>query len=182
MSWSYCILRVNSENERKTWMDAIATQIEFANYVNQQQQNNPTPSSKNALMSIDPFSSSEDEEDVKQVSPVASAAQTQHEVDDLFLRSEELQSKLMSGLSLQQQTNVKAIQKKTMKIMDEWKKELDTKIETMEKRILAAVNKSANSHAPPSNALFSGGKVNVNLYQFLLLLTLSIFIGKLISY
>lgn len=33
VSWNYCIFRVTSEQERRSWMEAISTQIEYANSV-----------------------------------------------------------------------------------------------------------------------------------------------------
>jgi len=144
VSWNYCILRVSSETERKNWMDNINAQIEYANMNGYRD-----PAFKSVtrpdIFQDELFSDSEDEQREIEDSETGSEKHplkspvARELAEDLFQKNEEMRKNLMDGLSVQQKNTVKSLQRRTIKTMEEWKKELDSRISNSEKNLTSSI-------------------------------------------
>eukprot|EP01117_Protostelium_nocturnum_P006323 TRINITY_DN2282_c0_g1_i2.p1 TRINITY_DN2282_c0_g1~~TRINITY_DN2282_c0_g1_i2.p1 ORF type:complete len:716 (-),score=260.67 TRINITY_DN2282_c0_g1_i2:118-2265(-) len=150
VGWNYCILRVTSESERKAWMDAIEAQVEYANTYD------PTPGRGLLIEDVE-----EDEDSNEQ--------QRRETAEDLVVKNEEFQRILMEGISNQQKTNSQEMQSKTMQTMEEWKKEVDSKLVNMEKRIMSSItNKSGKEDS----------KLRLNYFQLVGIIVICFLIAR----
>jgi len=175
VSWNYCILRVSSEQDRKTWMTNINQQIEYANLAE---------ASKGQMHRVDSFdmsiSPSEDDEKKEDTSPPIEAANSNLEAreaaEDMFVMDkahEEFQRNLLDGLGVQQKTNIKSIQKTTLRCVEEWKNELDSRIFAVEKKIINTINKN-------NSAASSNDQISLKYWQLVLLILACIIVAKFI--
>eukprot|EP01118_Nematostelium_gracile_P019133 TRINITY_DN874_c0_g1_i1.p1 TRINITY_DN874_c0_g1~~TRINITY_DN874_c0_g1_i1.p1 ORF type:complete len:733 (+),score=187.36 TRINITY_DN874_c0_g1_i1:91-2289(+) len=160
VSWNYCILRVANEQDRKIWITNINQQIEYAN-THQPTQIHST------LDSYYREGYDYSDEDVQ----FEKAAEFD-EVDEIDSTNESFQRSLMESLLEQQKSAVKSVHKRTLKEMEEWKREIDLKLVAMEKKIITNVNK-APTHAPSKNQL------SLTYIQLMIVLLLWFFIARL---
>jgi len=120
VSWSFCILRAQSEAERKTWMTNIQQQIDVAVVSGDKGH-------------FEGFSPSEDEDDMK-TTPSLPLEPTEL-AEGLFVVAEGEKS-LSSDPSLHVNKVSKALEKKLTKSLDDLRKELNLRMVNMEKKIL----------------------------------------------
>jgi len=141
VSWDSSILRVTSEQERKNWMDAIKAQIAYANTYRTEED----PADQGSPPT------SEEEEDM-----------------DKQRGKDELQKNLMDGLRDQQQSTVKSLQRDTLKMMGDWKQDVEGRISSMERKLLQALSTSS----------LSSESFQISYLQFIAIVVFCIFISK----
>jgi len=178
VSWNYCIVRVSSEQERKSWMDAINAQIDYANTLQETRASARVEHPVNDSYDMEVLSEDEEEKEKPEstVIPPMHEPSTVELADDLFQRNNEVfQKNLLDGLSDSQNRTSKSIQKKTLKSMEEWKKEVDVRLVNMERRLTNTIKQnSAVSHTTKSR------KLEFSYVQFFILLVVALTLGRYI--
>eukprot|EP00027_Filamoeba_sp_ATCC50430_P009187 CAMPEP_0168561338 /NCGR_PEP_ID=MMETSP0413-20121227/11542_1 /TAXON_ID=136452 /ORGANISM="Filamoeba nolandi, Strain NC-AS-23-1" /LENGTH=767 /DNA_ID=CAMNT_0008592703 /DNA_START=91 /DNA_END=2394 /DNA_ORIENTATION=- len=155
VSWDYCILRVSSEHERNAWMEAISSQIEYAN----------------TFLSKHPESNFDDMLIDTEYDDGTRKYQTERDfADDLYHRNEELSKNLISGLADQNKDISDVLQKKTTKKLELWKKDVDLKLAQMEKKVITTIYE-AQKNQPQ-------GTLHLSYFQLFVVLVLCFVLGK----
>eukprot|EP01114_Cavostelium_apophysatum_P019741 TRINITY_DN6443_c0_g1_i3.p1 TRINITY_DN6443_c0_g1~~TRINITY_DN6443_c0_g1_i3.p1 ORF type:complete len:758 (+),score=220.97 TRINITY_DN6443_c0_g1_i3:191-2464(+) len=178
VSWNYCILRVSSEHDRKSWMESIATQIEYANsvetsknLVNEGSFDSPTDNSDDDLHGVhQPIVDDSGLDDVGFASPTPLHPRGSTD-DSSFVNPKGF----IEEFQMQQKNSAKSYQRKTMRLMDEWKKELDLKLVNLERRLVTEVKKAGAPAEVPK-----GRAIRLSLIQLFVVVFVCIMIGKYI--
>jgi hypothetical protein len=103
--------------------------------------------------SFDNFSPSDEEEPaiIKQAAFTAPIVEERELAETLFKNdssSDAVQKNLVHELGLHQKEIVKSMQKKTLQIVEEWKQEMESRINSVEKKLMLAINKTQQNHTP----------------------------------
>jgi len=163
VSWNYCILRVTSEQDRRLWMSNIEQQVEYANATE--------ASTKHPVMHSFDLSPLEDEGYIEKKGGSLETMEAAEEMFAMEKANEELQRNLLNGLGIQQKSNVKELQKKTLKSVEEWKNDMNLRMIGMEKKILLTINKNSQNQEPKGLVL--------SYWQLAVLLILCVLIARL---
>lgn len=84
-----------------------------------------------------------------------------------------MQKNIINGISIQQKNAAKNIQKKTIKIIEEWKKEQDFKILQMEKRIISSFSKLEKKQLEKN--------IQLSYFQFIIIIVFLVIMIKYFS-
>jgi len=189
VSWSQCILRATNASERKQWVEGINEQIIHAN-----EHDRSLPPEMKDFEPAQNLSEEEEEEEAEDIEEhdriFSSPEPEQHEdtpekdkietdarvpnpkelADELFfVKHENLHRSLMEGMNTQHDSSIKKLQTKTLKQMEQWKKELDMRLMGMEKRMNQSL---ANKDTKVSRT------VQLKYWQLIVIIIVAILIGR----
>jgi len=176
VSWNYCILRVSSEQDRRSWMTNIEHQIEYSNakehtLLQRADSFDLSPSDDEVHEEEKGFPVSENKESPPLETLEAAEEMFYEKVPDSDDHGDDLQRNLLNELAVQQKNTIKTMEKKTMKSMEEWKKELEGRLINMEKKLTISIGKSITQT--------QSGKLNLSYWQLTAIILLCIVIGKI---
>ena len=95
-------------------------------------------------------------------------------VDDIFQRNDDLQKNLMHGIAVQQKSFIKTVQKRTFKTLEDWKKEMDFRISSMEKRLGVSIGRNSHQNQQQN----SHKRVRLSFLQFIGLIFVCFFLAR----
>jgi len=182
VSWNYCIVRVNTKEERKAWIDNINQQIGWANehdraslavmkdddFYDMEEDDKDEDEDERVFSSPDPEKEKPLEEGTD-IMPVPPPLVSRELSEDMFMKQESFHRNLVGDLNVQQKAVIKSIQQKTLQAVEQWKKEMDMRLMAMEKRLTTSVQ----TQTKPSQ------KVALSYLQLFIVIVLCLVIGRL---
>jgi len=188
VSWNYCLLRVSSEQECNSWIDAISTQIERTNCFDV---SNVSLVPKTAILDDLLFTeeaTSSGPQSPLMISNAMNAAVTVDEekkevhlkmkanelAENLFQKNEALQKNLMRGLDAQHKHIIKSLEKRIFRMLYQWKADIATRMDSLRDRL----NKTLQQRSVQQEK--QRKKIVMSYLQFVGLVLICILLGRII--
>mmetsp|Transcript_21636 Transcript_21636/g.30256 ORF Transcript_21636/g.30256 Transcript_21636/m.30256 type:complete len:377 (-) Transcript_21636:31-1161(-) len=183
VNWTYCVFRVLTPQQRTDWINAISTQIHFANTHSLTKHetavaltSSQADETLNNNNNVEPLEI--DDEEMEETDEILGMNRGREVIsrelaENLFQQNEALHKTLMDGLYENQRDVVKALHEEQIRSAEQLTKDINSKVAEMQNKIaqqtLTAMGVGGHKKAG----------LNLTVFQFVVLILLAILAGKL---